>query len=658
MSLAEAEAWAPAERLTASEWAERYRRLPRRGRAEGGPFRLSRTPYLREILDALGDNETEEVWLMKPPQVGGSELGRTAIGFWADTRADPILLVYPNEKAANEEISERVAPMFEESPQLRRHLTGRVYDANEEQVALLNCTIYVGWTGSAQAMASRAIGCAVYEETDKALRKVGEAEADDLIRHRLKTFKGRRKLFGLSTPTVRTGTIFRNHSAVRLKRTYHCPCVGCGELFCWSFDHVRWDGRERCDARDPEALLEVADALENGAGRAWVECPSCQAATHEKDRMRAVELGEWVTVGQAPGPRQKAKRVAYHLESLVSPWVSFADYVRAYLRGVLAGDMQDFLNGYRGLPAEEVAGKVTGSVFEERARAHRAGVVPDWATVLTAGADTQAKDGRPWWEWVVRAWGPGLKSRLVARGRAESKEELVSATLGTSFPIESGLRHPMRAALLCVDSGGGVDTVDGSTTDIVYALAKSNPGHIVAVKGHGGSTRPDRLIRIANVDYQPPGRAPTSILLHTLDTEGLKDILARLIRDSELWEESSAADEAYVEQMTAEEKTIIHVGRKKRFAWINTTRRRNDIWDATVYCLAAAKILKAEQRAIKPLPGAGATAEHAAEGPRPAARAPSGERVSNPATTRGDEQPKRFGARRGREGGWISRRRS
>jgi phage terminase large subunit GpA-like protein len=650
MSLAEAEAWAPAERLTASEWAERYRKLPRRGRAEPGDFRLKRTPYMREVIDALGDSQHEEIVLMKPPQVAGSEGGRCAIAFWVDTRSDPILLVYPNEKAANEEITERIAPMFEESPQLRRHLTGRVYDANEEQIALLNCTIYVGWSGSAQALASRAIGCAVLEETDKYVRKPGEANPEDLARHRLKTFKGRRKLFALSSPTTKTGTIWRLFSKTRNKRRYYCPCVSCGELFLWSFDHVRWDGRERCDARDPEALLDVAERLSNGEARAWVACPACAAETHEQDRMRAVELGEWVSEGFAPGVRPKTKHVAYHLESLVSPWVSFADYVRAYLQGVLEGDLQDFLNGFRGLPAEEVAGKVSSSVFEERAKAHRAGLVPDWATLLTAGADTQAKDGLPYWEWVIRAWGPGLRSRLVARGRAESTQELVRATLNTAFPVDGAMRHPVRPSLLCVDSGGGVDTSDGSTTDIVYALAKSDPGRIVAVKGHGGSTRPDRLIRTANVDYQPRGRAPTSILLHTLDTEGLKDILARLIRSSELWEESSAADEDYVEQMTAEEKTLIRVGKRKRMAWINTTRRRNDIWDATVYCLAGAKILKAEERALGP---PAARSSPAAPG---TPRAPGARRAKDPAATRGDEdKPRRFGARR-REGSWISRR--
>jgi phage terminase large subunit GpA-like protein len=221
-----------------------------------------------------------------------------------------------------------------------------------------------------------------------------------------------------------------------------------------------------------------------------------------------------------------------------------------------------------------------------------------------------------------------------------------------------------RPALLCVDSGGAVevetdDTIDGSTTDLVYALSKADPARVVAVKGHGGSKRPDRLVSPRNVDYQPRGMPPTTVLLHILDTERLKDILARLIRakDPVLWEESSAADADYVQQMTAEERVLLRLGRKKRWSWVNTTRRRNDLWDATVYALAAAKILKVEQR-HRALSGQALEDDGGASAPAPAAPAPPPS-ARGLAETRGDEQKKRFGARM-RESGrsWISKGRT
>jgi len=43
----------PPEDLTVTEWAEKYRRLSPENSAEAGPWRTSRTPYLREIMDAF-----------------------------------------------------------------------------------------------------------------------------------------------------------------------------------------------------------------------------------------------------------------------------------------------------------------------------------------------------------------------------------------------------------------------------------------------------------------------------------------------------------------------------------------------------------------------------------------------------------------------------
>jgi len=50
-------AWAsglkPDPYLTVSEWADRYRMLASRASAEPGRYRTRRTPYMREIMDAL-----------------------------------------------------------------------------------------------------------------------------------------------------------------------------------------------------------------------------------------------------------------------------------------------------------------------------------------------------------------------------------------------------------------------------------------------------------------------------------------------------------------------------------------------------------------------------------------------------------------------------
>jgi len=61
----------PPPQLTVSEWAERYRMLGSRASAEPGPWRTSRTPYLKDVMDALSAlHPARRVVFMKGAQVG------------------------------------------------------------------------------------------------------------------------------------------------------------------------------------------------------------------------------------------------------------------------------------------------------------------------------------------------------------------------------------------------------------------------------------------------------------------------------------------------------------------------------------------------------------------------------------------------------------
>ena len=52
---------APEPALLVSEWADRHRMLGSRDSAEPGPYRTARTPYLREVMDALVEGKANKV---------------------------------------------------------------------------------------------------------------------------------------------------------------------------------------------------------------------------------------------------------------------------------------------------------------------------------------------------------------------------------------------------------------------------------------------------------------------------------------------------------------------------------------------------------------------------------------------------------------------
>ena len=60
----------PPVRMTVSEWADRYRILSPESSPEPGPWRTSRAPYLREIMDTLGDPLVRKVVWASASQVG------------------------------------------------------------------------------------------------------------------------------------------------------------------------------------------------------------------------------------------------------------------------------------------------------------------------------------------------------------------------------------------------------------------------------------------------------------------------------------------------------------------------------------------------------------------------------------------------------------
>ena len=60
----------PPEQLTVTEWSDKYRRLSAENSAEPGRWRTSRTPYLKEIMDAFTDPKVHRIAVAASSQVG------------------------------------------------------------------------------------------------------------------------------------------------------------------------------------------------------------------------------------------------------------------------------------------------------------------------------------------------------------------------------------------------------------------------------------------------------------------------------------------------------------------------------------------------------------------------------------------------------------
>ena len=105
--------------LTVSEWADRYRTLSSRAAAEPGRYRTKRTPYMKDIMDALSPGHpAQRVVFMKAAQVGATEAGNCFLGFIIHQAPGPALAVQPTVELAKRNSRQRIDPLIEESPAL------------------------------------------------------------------------------------------------------------------------------------------------------------------------------------------------------------------------------------------------------------------------------------------------------------------------------------------------------------------------------------------------------------------------------------------------------------------------------------------------------------------------------------------------------------
>jgi len=550
--------------------------------------------WQRYILDLLADPAVDWVVILKAAQMGVSELMRCAIGRWAMLDPGDVLWVMASELAADKAMA-KLRNMFHNSPALRnlwpqrgtRPLQRKRKESRKEVILANGMRIVIGWAGSASSLASDPFPRVILDETGLYPTRVGqEGSPIGLAEERTKTFGRRRKIVLLSKPAHADDLICQAHAECLDQRERHLPCPSCGHLAPLDWDRVRWhDARgsvvRPSDAPDAPVERIAQAAYVESAQVAWMACDDCDGRLTDTHSADADQRAAWVRVGD--DTTTETRRRAVHISELYHWSRSLSDLVARFLRALRPGDRQNFYTGSLGLPYEHERSELLPSMIAAKAT-HTAGVVPEWATVVIASADTQMDH-----LWlVVRAWGPGHQSRLIDWGRVETFDEL-RARAFRAWPLEAR-NAEARAAILLIDAGGGTagGRLDGSRSQQVYQFADVTP-HVLAVKGtgeergsHEGSPITWRSITFA---------AERKLRIVCPHANYWKDQLAKLVRGDGWEENTTAASPEYCRQMTGqrqvwEESTT---GRG-RWVWRKRRRRPDHLWDCSYLQVVGAEI--------------------------------------------------------------------
>lgn len=563
-----AEAWAeglrPEPQLNLSEWCDRHRLLPDTA-AEPGRWRTDRVPYLREPLDALSPgNGVERVVVMKAAQTGGTELALNLLAYIVGHAPGTALVVQPSLDMARRFVSGRFDKMAEAMPVLLERIgpVGSKKRSNTQTYKRFpGGEIIFAGSNSAASLRSAPARYVVLDEVDAFAQDLeGEGDPAALAEARSITYRGRRKILMVSTPTIAGASRIEAAYNESDQRAFLTPCPECAEPFELRWEHLTW----------PEGRRDLAHAV----------CPSCGSVIEERDKTRMVAAGFW----QAQSESSDGRTRGYSISGLISPFQSWGELAIEHARV-----WQDpprykaFVNTKLGLPwREDEAANLDAATLAGRAEPFGP-EIDDRVGVVTAGVDVQ----KDWIALHVIGWAEGEEAYSLAyhtlhgdfdRDLWQRLDELLTRPVR----LPGGRELPIKA--VCIDTGG---------SHTQSALEFCAPRHRRGVFGIKGSSSPNAPLWPRKPSWSKRGgRWPVYIV--GVGT-GKETIYSRLTKD-----EGPGAlhfpddrDASFFEELTAEKPVTRYVKGRPRREWVKSSRdARNEALDCSVYALAALKALE------------------------------------------------------------------
>ena len=377
-------------------------------------------------MDALSPRHpAQRISFMKAAQVGATEAGNNWIGFVIHHAPGPMLAVLPTVEMAKRTSRGRLDPLIADSPALRERVKpARSRDTGNSMLSKEfpgGIPVLAGANSATglRSMPARYIfldeGEPCHATGSSRMANANPASADEegdpvtLAEARTTTFSHRRKVFMVSTPTIRGPSRIEREFEASDRRRYFVPCPQCGAMQWLQFERLRWAKGQ------PET--------------AAYHCEGCEKPISEHHRTQMLERGEWQPTATSVDPHA----IGFHIPALYSPlgWKSWVQ------------------NARDGLAAQ-------GS--DEMPRAARNTLLGE--TWVESRATRRKRDRTSW-----------LIEHIVIPGGPEDPSvwDKVTALLGRTWAHESGA--VMHLSKLAVDTGYEAPAVYAWSRAMVYAQA-------------------------------------------------------------------------------------------------------------------------------------------------------------------------------------------
>ncbi|MCD8355874.1 MAG: phage terminase large subunit family protein [Clostridia bacterium] len=563
----------PPERMTLSEWADKYRYLSSESAAEPGKWRTDRAPYQREPMDAIADPHTKKVILMWASQMGKTDCAiLNTVGYYMHREPAPIMILQPTVEMAETTSKNRLSPMLRDTPVLAELTKNKSRDKNNtiQEKQYPGGYIVLQGANSPAALASRPIRILCADEIDRYPPSAGN-EGDPLLlaQKRMTAFWNAKEVC-TSTPTIKGASRIETEYEHSTKEVWNVPCPACGEYQQLTWAKIKFDEERFREGNDQEVFCE---------------CEHCGVVSSEHEWKKLFGQGKYI----AEHPKRKARGFyANGLANAFTEWREIVnDFIVAYDESKKGNinPMKTWTNTVMAQTWDDDGVQLDDDDLITRLEDYGA-QVPDGVIALTAGIDTQ--DDR--FEYEIVGWGVGKESWGIETGKVygdlKQKEvwERLDQILLKSWTKADGTRLTLTAA--CMDSGGHF-------TNEVYRFCLARWGRNVwAIKGGHGMDTPY---------ISPPSKNNrVKVPLFTLGVDTGKCLVYDRLKIKHPGPgychfpkgEELGYNEMYFKGLTAEKKVMTYKKGHATYEWVLKEQgfRRNEPLDMRDYAQAAVEI--------------------------------------------------------------------
>lgn len=573
----------PDPNITMDIWADTYFYLPRTTAKEYGRYRLSRMPYMKEILQELSpQSKTQTVVFMKPVQLGGTTLSNILLCYYADLFPCPMMHVSPTSSLAIRHSKKRVQPTIERIPRLK----GKIRDARSRDSGnTIQLKEFAGgswtFTGANSPTQARSDSIRVLVLDDYDGFKIANEEGDpgDLFKKRTDSYGSSKKIFINSTPTIKNVSPIEREYLASSQALYNVPCPECGAMFELSWGYLKFN------------KVNVEEKT------TFIQCPGCHAQMKEYQKTKMMADGNWIHTYPDNPIR------GYKINSLYSPlgmvpWTQVIDEFLAAQGSI--EKLKVWTNTRECETWEESGDQPSWLEIKNRAEVYDPMTVPSGVKIITAGIDTHDN----YLSVVIQGWGANEESWLIywgtLYGDPGNPEVWKELDMLIDYDYSDLHGNKFKLSHVSIDSGG-------HRTQDVYSYCRRRYPTVVPIKGASGSTT--QILngaRKQDVNYR--GKLiKNGVELWNVGTEIAKaTIYQRLKIDKPgrgcMHFYHGLADEFY-EQATAEKLVTKYVDGFPRQKWIVTRPGgANHALDCLVYSYHSALRAGVDRFSLNPLP--------------------------------------------------------